>query len=138
MAANEVMAWVGFDYEANVAADTDGNIIDLQGYDPKTVTVITYIDTVDTADNDNYFDILVEMGDDDAMADGANLAAADYIDGPTRLNSQAAGVDDTVQRYGIKPSNTLRYMRVHADETGAADATFAVVVTAEALRKPTA
>lgn len=110
---------------AKITGDKTGDtIVDTQGYESACVVVIP--SAVGTISASHYFTVNVSMGDDSALSDGANLAAADFADAaiPT-IKAATAG---TPLIYGLAPTDRERYMRVDLKETGAADLTCSVFI----------
>lgn len=102
--------------------DTDGDTIDLQGFD--SCTFVVHVGSVTTADASNTFSFIVQHGDLSDASDMAAVAAADLL-------GDALVIDATTDENKIGMIGYIgkkRYVRLKADETGTASSTFGASV----------
>lgn len=102
---------------AQITATTNGNIIDLAGYQGCTFVITT--GAIAGGDADNNLTAILQEGDESDLSDAAAVAADDYM-GTLPVFNDAAGQANSQFAVGYK--GTKRYVRLRFVETGVADA----------------
>jgi hypothetical protein len=121
---------------AQVTGDTNGLIVDTQGF--QQLTILALIAAVATADADNKIAFEAWESDDDDFSDGSEVQITGdrLISSPIVIN--ATSMANSAQKMGVA-LGTKRYVRLQLNETGTADATFgALFVLSGARHKPVA
>lgn len=111
---------------ATITTDTDGVIVDTNGYD--SVGLVLALHTVTTADADNTIEIVWQEGDVSTMTDAAAVAAADMVAVQGTLVNPIVATDTDATIYTWQYHGDKRYLRCNVNITGTVSGLMAAYV----------
>lgn len=111
---------------ATITTDTDGVIVDTNGFD--SVGLVLALHTTTTADADNTIEIVWQEGDVAAMTDAAAIDAADMVAVQGELTNPIVTTDTDATIYTWKYLGSKRYLRCNVNITGTVSALISAYV----------